>query len=126
MIDDDEKRIREKAHELWVAQGSPDGQAERNWAEAKEIIALKDSFGTTLRPLDETIDEPVEPAIAFENQADKPGLTDQGDEAAGPSRDIERETANALPLSVDEDVSPEGGGAGAGAGAKAKAKSRKT
>lgn len=99
--DDDETRIREKAHELWVAAGSPDGQAERNWAEAKEIIALHDSFRSTLRPVSETLDEPAEPAIAFQNQADKPGLTDQGEEQAGPSRDREREDARTLPLSVE-------------------------
>lgn len=108
MIDDDEKRIREKAHELWIAEGSPDGQAQRNWDEAKEIIALKESYETTLRPLGETLDDPVEPAIAFENQADKPGLTDQGEEQAGPSRDVESEDADTLPLSVGKDAKAPG------------------
>ncbi len=83
--DDDEDRIRAKAHELWEAEGRPEGRAALHWEEAKEIVALRDSFGSTLRPLEETVDDPVEPAIAFENQGDVPGLTDLGEGPRGPN-----------------------------------------
>lgn len=112
MTDDDE-RIRKEAHKLWEAEGRPDGRAERHWAEAKEIVALRDSFGSTLRPLAETTDDPVEPAIAFENQADMPGLDDLGDGRNGPSWDAVRENADVPPLSV-EDAPAAGRAAGAG------------
>ena len=33
-------RIRERAYEIWVASGSPEGEAERHWLTAeKEILA---------------------------------------------------------------------------------------
>ncbi|WP_102959027.1 DUF2934 domain-containing protein [Mangrovicella endophytica] len=99
---DDEDRIRRKAHELWEAEGRPHGRDQEHWDQAKEIIALQDSFGTTLRPLDETVSEPAEPAIAYENQADVPGLTDLGEEGRGPSWEAARETTEEQALTVDE------------------------
>jgi hypothetical protein len=84
----DEVAISKVAYELWLAEGCPEGRAERHWTEAKEIVSLKHGFQSTLKPLEETIEEPVEPALAFENLGDIPGrLRDQGDGAAGPSTD---------------------------------------
>jgi hypothetical protein len=31
-------RIRERAYEIWVANGSPEGEAEQNWLTAEEEI----------------------------------------------------------------------------------------
>ncbi|WP_062228320.1 DUF2934 domain-containing protein [Aureimonas frigidaquae] len=83
--DEDEPRIRAKAYELWESEGRPEGRAERHWEEAREIVALKDSFSSTLQPLEETTDDPVEPSIAFENQGEFPEMTDLGEGARGPS-----------------------------------------
>ena len=83
---------------MWLAEGCPEGRADRHWAEAKEIVALRESFETTLRPLADTLETPAEPAIAFENQADVPGLNDLGDSNGGPSWDALRETADVAPL----------------------------
>jgi hypothetical protein len=33
-----EKRIRERAHQLWEAEGSPDGRLEEYWLRAQELI----------------------------------------------------------------------------------------
>ncbi|MCQ8781467.1 DUF2934 domain-containing protein [Mangrovibrevibacter kandeliae] len=99
---DDEARIRQKAYELWEAEGRPEGRQEEHWAEAKEIVALRDSFDTTLRPLDQTIDEPDEPEFIAEEQGDMPGLDDNGDGAKGPSWDNVRELADQRALEVED------------------------
>ena len=36
MDDDREHRIRERAHDLWQAEGRPDGRHERHWLAAEE------------------------------------------------------------------------------------------
>ncbi len=77
MADDDE-RIRRKAYELWLADGCPEGRHEAHWEQAREIIALEDVGGPPTIPVEKTLEDPVEPAIAFENQGEFPGLTDQG------------------------------------------------
>ncbi len=42
-MDDREKRIAEMAFYLWEQEGYPEGQAERHWQMAKELIAREDS-----------------------------------------------------------------------------------
>ncbi len=100
MADEDE-RIRKKAYELWEAEGQPEGRHDRHWEQAREIIALEDAGGPPTLPLDKTLDEPVEPAIAFENQGEFPGLTDQGDAPAGPEREAIVDAADEKPLSTE-------------------------
>ena len=99
---DDDERIRRKAHELWEHEGRPEGRAASHWASAREIVALQDSYGSTLTPVEETLDEVVEPEFMAENQADIPGLTDVGEDSGGPSRELERSVADELPLAVDK------------------------
>ena len=78
--DPDEDRIRQKAHELWVADGHPHGREDDHWIQAREIIAIQDSEGTTLLPRDTGAEEPIEePQEALRNLADFPNLTDQGE-----------------------------------------------
>lgn len=83
---DDEARIRERAHALWEAEGRPEGRAEAHWQMAREVVATEDSLGDTLRPVDDPLatsptGQPVEPALALDNQGEMPGLTDQGEDA---------------------------------------------
>lgn len=99
---DDDERIRRKAHELWEHEGRPEGREASHWASAREIVALEDSFGSTLTPVEDTLEEIAEPEFMAENQADVPGLTDTGEDAAGPSRALERSNADELPLSADK------------------------
>lgn len=75
---DDEERIREKAYALWESEGHPHGRSEAHWTMAREMVAVEDSFADTLLPVE--ADDPVEPAIALENQGEFPGLADQGEE----------------------------------------------
>ena len=34
----DESLIREKAHELWLARGCPDGTADEDWYRAEQLL----------------------------------------------------------------------------------------
>ncbi|OWP49890.1 DUF2934 domain-containing protein [Pseudomonas nitroreducens] len=38
MDQDREAQIRQKAHDLWVAEGKPSGQAERHWKLAEQSL----------------------------------------------------------------------------------------
>ena len=38
MDPDRQARIRQKAHELWLAEGKPSGQAARHWKMAEEHL----------------------------------------------------------------------------------------
>lgn len=127
MKNDDEDRIRKEAHRLWEAEGRPEGRADRHWTEAREIVALRDSMGSTLKPVQETLDEPDEPALAAENLGDLPGITDQGDEKLVPSLDAARELNDEQSLSTDRDQKREKARAPAAkskAAAKPKAKAK--
>lgn len=78
--DPDYDRIRQKAHELWVADGHPHGRDQDHWDQAREIIAIEDSQGDTLLPRDTGAREPIEDGnAALRNLADFPNLTDQGE-----------------------------------------------
>ena len=93
--DPDEDRIREKAYHLWVAEGRPEGREKDHWELARELVAIEDSQRSTLLPPPLDDGEPIEPVEAFENQADVPGLTDQGEGEPGPSRRAEAAAAKA-------------------------------
>jgi hypothetical protein len=96
-MDDVAERIARKAYELWEAEGRPEGRHDLHWEQAREIIALEDAGGAPTIPLEKTIDDPVEPAIAFENQGEFPELTDQGDNRSGPEIAYATESADERP-----------------------------
>jgi hypothetical protein len=103
----DERRIRERAHRLWLEEGRPDGGAEAFWDMAKELVAIEDSQKATLLP-NPTEDyeaspttEPVEPLEAVKNAGEFPTLTDQGEEATFPSRERAGQTSGP-PLGHDK------------------------
>ncbi|GGF89626.1 hypothetical protein GCM10007301_56930 [Azorhizobium oxalatiphilum] len=75
---DIEDRIRERAHQIWLSEGQPQGRAQANWDMAKEIIAQEDGYLATTRPVSEdTVD--AEPASLQDNLGEFPTLTDQGE-----------------------------------------------
>ena len=96
-MDDVSERIARKAYELWEAEGRPEGRQDLHWEQAREIVALEDAGGSPTIPLDKTLDDPVEPAIAFENQGEFPELTDQGDNRPGPEIGYAAESADERP-----------------------------
>jgi hypothetical protein len=79
MPNDLERRIRERAHKMWLDEGSPDGRAESHWELAKMAIALEDARPEMLKPVETPTSEPVE---AWINQGEFPQLTDQGEQIA--------------------------------------------
>lgn len=42
-MDEKEERIREIAYYLWRKEGSPPGQADRHWEEAKAIVEAEEA-----------------------------------------------------------------------------------
>lgn len=96
-MDDVAERIARKAYELWEAEGKPEGRHDLHWEQAREIVALEDAGGSPTIPLEKTLDDPVEPAIAFENQGEFPELTDQGDNRPGPEIGYAAENAAESP-----------------------------
>lgn len=105
--DSDEDRIRQKAHELWEAEGHPHGRDQDHWIQAREIIAIQDSQADTLLPRDSGAEEPIEDADeALRNVGEFPNLTDQGENLLT-STDREPALTAANPSSVGETPSPE-------------------
>lgn len=75
----DEKRIADKAHALWEAEGRPHGRDQAHWEQAREMIAIEDSMSATLLPRDAGAETPVEEkSIAIDNEGEAPTLTDTG------------------------------------------------
>lgn len=82
-----EARIRDKAHRIWEEEGRPPNRAEAHWEMARELVAIEDNQRLATLPnpaatgaVVAVTDEPVEPAIAIDNQGEFPGMADQGDE----------------------------------------------
>jgi hypothetical protein len=98
-----EDRVRDKAYELWEADGRPHGREEFHWAQAREIIAIKDSNESTFLSLEASLRDPAEPTVAFENQADLPDMADQGESQPGPSWAA---AASAAELPPEPDAKP--------------------
>ena len=84
---DFERRIRERAHQIWMEEGQPEGREEAHWEMARELVAQQDGQRLATEPNPAAQgkqrarrDEPVEPLQAVENLGDLPGaLTDQGE-----------------------------------------------
>lgn len=84
---DENETIAAKAHEIWESEGRPQGRSQSHWEQAKEIVALREGAGASaLKPVEETVSEPVEPASIVDAHGEVPGLTDLGDETSAPSR----------------------------------------
>jgi hypothetical protein len=92
-----ERRIREKAYELWVEEGRPEGREHDHWERARVLVAIAEDR-TSLVPV--TNEERPEEASIQQNLGEFPtALTDEGDRRQVPSREAEREAAE---LSPDE------------------------
>jgi hypothetical protein len=59
---DREKRIRKAAHDLWVAEGYPQGQDDRHWRMATQIVKEEDERRTP-----PPVDKPLEKKKPNEN-----------------------------------------------------------
>lgn len=77
-MDDRDQRIRDRAEQIWIEEGRPDGRADIHWDMATELVAIEDGQNDTLLPIGEA-GEPVEPILALENTGEFPTMTDQGE-----------------------------------------------
>lgn len=69
----------------------------RKETERDEIIALHDSSDTATIPVEDTIDDPVEPVSAVETLGDLPGRDDNSQSNPVPGRDKARAIARERP-----------------------------
>jgi hypothetical protein len=80
MEDDVEERIKQRAYQMWIDEGQPEGKADSHWDLAKLAVSFEDAKSEMTRPInDERDGEPIE---AWVNQGDFPTLTDQGEQMA--------------------------------------------
>jgi len=84
-----EQRIRDRAYQIWLDEGWPEGRADIHWDMASELIAIQDNHRLALKPIVDTqrsasTGEPVEPLIAVENAGEFPTVKDQGEESTYP------------------------------------------
>ncbi|GEO38872.1 hypothetical protein GGE65_003880 [Skermanella aerolata] len=94
LIDDVEKRVKQRAYEIWEREGCPEGREADHWALAKEEVAIEDNQSQALMPNpsqggDDTVvhPEPVEPLLAAENLGeDTGGPTNQSEEQPLPKK----------------------------------------
>jgi hypothetical protein len=89
LIDDVEKRVQQRAYEIWEREGRPEGREADHWALAMEEVAIEDNQSQTLMPNpsqggDDTVvhSEPVEPLLAAESL---------GEDAGGPTNESEEQ-----------------------------------
>jgi len=73
---DIENRIRERAFQIWLAEGQPEGRHREHWELAKFAIAQQDGLESSLIPAQAPQPEPIEAVL---NQAEFPTLVDQGE-----------------------------------------------
>jgi hypothetical protein len=78
MVDDKdiERRIRERAYQIWLDEGRPEGRDKEHWELAKLAVAEQDGLATALVPAEPPNPEPIE---SVKNQAEFPTLVDQGE-----------------------------------------------
>lgn len=78
-----EKRIKERADQLWQEAGRPDGPRDIFLEEARELIALEE-VGTPTRDPEKAVRPVIEEAAIQGNLGEFPTLRDQGDEETYP------------------------------------------
>jgi hypothetical protein len=77
-----DQRIRERAYQIWLEEGCPEGQEKAHWDMAAELVAIEDGQQATLKPIQQNLGpmgEPIEPLEAVENAGESPTFTDQGE-----------------------------------------------
>jgi len=90
-----DRRIRERAYFLWREDGCPDDRADEYWERARELEAIADNPQAGLLPnpmtqpgADPSLEQPIEPPEAIENQAEFPDShADQGEHLIAPTRE---------------------------------------
>jgi hypothetical protein len=92
MYQEDQERIRERAHRIWEREGRPDGRDAQHWEMAREEIAIEDNQGLATKPnpaaegkvYADGTEDAEEITAAEEAMADMPGPANQGESEAYP------------------------------------------
>src|SRR5215212_3733748 len=71
-----EQRIRERAYQIWLDSGKPEGRDKEHWELARFAMAQQDGLASALLVPELPKPEPIEALI---NQDEFPTLTDQGE-----------------------------------------------
>jgi hypothetical protein len=81
-LDKRDDRIRQKAFELWEAEGRPEGQQNAHWDKATELVAIEDNQADAARmTLDpEKRGQSGEPIEALKGTVAFPATTNQGEQ----------------------------------------------
>jgi hypothetical protein len=103
-MDREEMRVASRARQLWEEAGRPPGGPDEYTDRARELVAIEEHENDTLKPtgaqVQENVEddplasddilgpegEPIEPALAVENEGEFPTLTDQGEGEQVPRR----------------------------------------
>jgi hypothetical protein len=86
-----EQRVRERAYQLWEADGKPHGRDVEYWQRARELVAMEENAGSGLLPNPQSDPEAarktgVEEAEIQENLGEFPDrLADQGEMQPAPA-----------------------------------------
>lgn len=73
-MSDIEAKIREKARELWLAEGQPEGRADQHWLEAEAIVRAEEEAKTKTARKPRAAAAKKEPAAAKAPAAKKPAV----------------------------------------------------
>jgi hypothetical protein len=65
MDDERERRIRERAHEIWEREGRPEGAQEEHWRRASEEIDAEDQSASGSSPGEGGVANPAQPGAAI-------------------------------------------------------------
>lgn len=89
MTPEREHRIRERAYQLWQADGEPHGRDVEYWERARELVGMEQPAAQLPNPAaaDAAPRPVVEEAFIQENLGEFPGsLTDQGERQETPTK----------------------------------------
>ena len=87
-----QERVRERAYQIWIEEGRPDGREADHWEKACELVAMEESGDGALLPREAGAGDVVEPPEALENQGDFPEMVDQGEGVRVPHREAAAQT----------------------------------
>ncbi|MDQ2083817.1 DUF2934 domain-containing protein [Xanthobacteraceae bacterium Astr-EGSB] len=102
-MEDHTERVRQRAYQIWIDEGRPEGRESIHWDMASELVAIEENQTRTTKrvrrqPADKEIAadraEPAKPAAAM---GEVPTMTDMGEQTYPPSRAAARGTAPAKP-----------------------------
>ncbi len=87
-----QERVREKAYQIWIEEGRPEGREADHWEKACELVAIEEAGDAALVPRATGAGDVVEPPEALENQGDFPEMVDQGEGVRVPHREAAAQT----------------------------------